>query len=100
MDLVYPPVTAAARTFFRLIDLPLKLEGAEHVPRPGCDLLVSNHVSYLDFIFVGLAAGKRRRLVRFMAKEGVFDHRISRPADARHAPHPGRPGRRPPLRGP
>jgi 1-acyl-sn-glycerol-3-phosphate acyltransferase len=43
-------------------------------------VLASNHVSYLDFMFVGLAArGQRKRLVRFMAKKSVFDHRVSGP---------------------
>lgn len=42
-------------------------------------MLVSNHVSYLDFIFTGLAALPQKRLVRFMAKESVFRHKISGP---------------------
>ncbi|CAM5671452.1 1-acyl-sn-glycerol-3-phosphate acyltransferase OS=Streptomyces tendae OX=1932 GN=GUR47_28885 PE=4 SV=1 [Streptomyces tendae] len=42
-------------------------------------MLVSNHISYLDFIFDGLAALPQKRLVRFMAKESVFRHRISGP---------------------
>jgi len=42
-------------------------------------LLASNHLSYLDFTFVGLAASKRRRLVRFMAKQEVFTHKLSGP---------------------
>ncbi|MFC7643313.1 lysophospholipid acyltransferase family protein [Streptosporangium lutulentum] len=42
-------------------------------------MLVSNHISYLDFIFAGLTALPAKRLVRFMAKKEVFDHRISGP---------------------
>ena len=42
-------------------------------------MLVSNHISYLDFIFDGLAALPQKRLVRFMAKESVFRHKISGP---------------------
>ena len=42
-------------------------------------MLASNHVSYLDFTFVGLAAYPKRRYVRFMAKKSVFDHRVSGP---------------------
>jgi 1-acyl-sn-glycerol-3-phosphate acyltransferase len=42
-------------------------------------VLASNHVSYLDFIFCGLGAQASGRLVRFMAKQEVFTHRISGP---------------------
>lgn len=42
-------------------------------------MLVSNHISYLDFIFAGFAALPSKRLVRFMAKQDVFEHRISGP---------------------
>lgn len=42
-------------------------------------MLVSNHISYLDFIFTGLAALPQKRLVRFMAKDSVFRHKISGP---------------------
>jgi 1-acyl-sn-glycerol-3-phosphate acyltransferase len=78
-DRVYPPVIGLARTWFRLQDLKLTVEGGENVPRTGGCVLVSTHVSYLDFIFVGLAAQPSKRLVRFMAKKSVFDHKISGP---------------------
>jgi len=79
-DLVYPPIIGAARTLFRALDLKLEVVGAENVPRTGGAVLVSNHVSYLDFIFAGwgaLKAGGRK--TRFMAKDDVFKHRISGP---------------------
>ncbi len=79
MDLVYPPVTVAARAIFRALDLRITISGAQRVPRRGGALLVSNHVSFLDFIFVGLAARESRRRVRFMAKQEVFTHRVSGP---------------------
>ena len=50
-DLVYPPVTALARTMFRVLDLRISVDGAEHIPRTGGAVLASNHVSNLDFIF-------------------------------------------------
>lgn len=78
-DRVYPPVIGLARLWFRALDLRLTVEGGEHVPRTGGCVLVSTHVSYLDFLFVGLAAQPSDRLVRFMAKKAVFDHRISGP---------------------
>ncbi|GAA2776876.1 lysophospholipid acyltransferase family protein [Nonomuraea dietziae] len=78
-EIVYPPVIATARTLFRIMDYRFHMEGTEHIPRSGGAVLVSNHISYLDFIFAGLGALPSKRLVRFMAKEEVFKHRISGP---------------------
>lgn len=88
MELVYPPVIAAAKTMFRVLDMKITIDGAEHIPATGGAVLASNHVSYLDFIFCGLAAQPAKRLVRFMAKKSVFDHRISGPLmrGMRHIP--------------
>jgi len=79
VELVYPPVIGAARLMFRALDLQITVTGAEHVPSTGGAVLASNHVSYLDFIFCGLAGVERKRLTRFMAKQEVFAHRISGP---------------------
>jgi 1-acyl-sn-glycerol-3-phosphate acyltransferase len=38
-----------------------------------------NHVGYLDFTYAGFAARPAHRLVRFMAKDEVFTHRVSGP---------------------
>jgi len=79
MEIVYPPVIGFAKTMFRALDLRIQIEGAEHIPATGGAVLASNHVSYLDFIFCGLGAHPAKRLVRFMAKQSVFSHRISGP---------------------
>ncbi len=78
-DLVYPPVLLAARGVFRALGLRFTIEGAHHVPRTGGAVLASNHVSYLDFTFVGYGARDAGRLVRFMAKESVFRHPVAGP---------------------
>ncbi|ROS44745.1 lysophospholipid acyltransferase family protein [Amycolatopsis thermoflava] len=78
-ELVYPPVVLFAKTMFRVLDLKLRVEGSEHVPARGGAVIACNHVSYLDFVFCGLGAQPAKRLVRFMAKKEVFDHRISGP---------------------
>ena len=64
---------------FRVLDIRFEVRGAEYIPRTGGAVLASNHVSYLDFIFCGYAAQPSGRLVRFMAKDAVFTHRISGP---------------------
>ena len=79
MEIVYPPVIGAAKMMFRALDLRIDINGAQHIPRTGGAVLASNHVSYLDFIFCGLGAQPAGRLVRFMAKKEVFDHRVSGP---------------------
>jgi 1-acyl-sn-glycerol-3-phosphate acyltransferase len=78
-DVVYPAVIGLARVVFRVQGLRFTLQGTEHVPRQGGAVMVINHVGYMDFTYAGLAARPAKRLVRFMAKNDVFDHRISGP---------------------
>ncbi|WP_330456201.1 1-acyl-sn-glycerol-3-phosphate acyltransferase [Streptomyces sp. NBC_00820] len=78
-ELVYRPVVGFAKTLFKVWDLKIDCKGSENIPRSGGAVLVSNHISYMDFIFNGLAALPQNRLVRFMAKESVFRHKISGP---------------------
>ncbi|GAA1006595.1 glycerol acyltransferase [Streptomyces sp. F-3] len=78
-ELVYRPVIGLARTMFKVWDLRIDCRGSEYIPRSGGAVLVSNHISYLDFVFNGLAALPQKRLVRFMAKESVFRHWLSGP---------------------
>jgi len=79
MDLVYPPVIMSAYGAFTLLNLKFELTGETNVPRKGGAVLASNHVSYLDFIFCGLACRPSKRLVRFMAKKSTFDNVVSGP---------------------
>lgn len=78
-DFVYPPVILTALAGFRLLGQSFQLTGTEHVPRSGGVLLACNHVSYVDFVYGGLAARPSRRLVRFMAKKEIFDHPVAGP---------------------
>ncbi|MFE3097873.1 lysophospholipid acyltransferase family protein [Streptomyces sp. NPDC059248] len=78
-ELVYRPIVGAAVTMFKALDLKIDTQGAHHIPKTGGAVLVSNHIGYLDFIFSGLAALPQKRLVRFMAKESVFRHRVGGP---------------------
>ena len=78
-ELVYPPVIGFARTVFAGLGLRFDIRGVENLPRSGGAVLASNHVGYLDFTFVGLAARPIHRLVRFMAKEAVFRHKVAGP---------------------
>ncbi|MGH8892115.1 MAG: lysophospholipid acyltransferase family protein [Actinomycetes bacterium] len=78
-ELVYPTVIALARGVFAAQGLRFTLRGTEHVPRTGGAVMAINHVGYMDFTYAGLAATPAGRLVRFMAKQEVFDHKLSGP---------------------
>ncbi len=78
-DRPYRLVIRFVLVVFRLFRFRFEVRGSEHVPTSGGAVLCSNHVSYLDFTFLGLAALPQHRLVRFMAKESVFRHRVSGP---------------------
>jgi 1-acyl-sn-glycerol-3-phosphate acyltransferase len=79
MEPVYTPVIAVARALFAAQGLKFTITGSEHFPRQGGAVLVMNHVGYFDFAYAGLAAHPSGRLVRFMAKEQVFHHKVSGP---------------------
>jgi 1-acyl-sn-glycerol-3-phosphate acyltransferase len=76
---VYEAVIRTALGLFRVLDFQFDISGVDQLPDVGGAVLASNHVSYFDFMFVGLAARDRRRLVRFMAKKEVFDNKVSGP---------------------
>ncbi len=78
-DITYPPIIVTAKTAFRLWGLSFQITGGEHVPRSGGAVLALNHISYVDFIFGGFATQPAKRLVRFMAKRELFDHRLTGP---------------------
>jgi 1-acyl-sn-glycerol-3-phosphate acyltransferase len=79
VELVYPPVIMACKAMFRVLDLKLDIQGSEHIPATGGAVLACTHVSYLDFIFSGLAALPAKRKTRFMAKQQIFANRIAGP---------------------
>jgi 1-acyl-sn-glycerol-3-phosphate acyltransferase len=79
MEPVYTPVIWIARALFAAQGLKFTITGAENIPFSGGAVLMSNHLSYLDFAYAGLAAHPSKRLVRFMAKDDVFRHKISGP---------------------
>ena len=78
-DLTYPPIIVTAKAAFRGLGQRFQLTGTEHVPRSGGVLLAYNHIGYVDFVYGGFAAHPSKRLVRFMAKRELFDHRWTGP---------------------
>jgi 1-acyl-sn-glycerol-3-phosphate acyltransferase len=78
-DRPYRFVVRLAIVVFQLFGFRFDVRGGEHVPRTGGAIICSNHVSYLDFTFLGLGALDSHRLVRFMAKASVFGHWFAGP---------------------
>ena len=78
-DVTYPPIIVTAKAAFKVLGQRIELTGTDNVPRTGGVLLAYNHIGYVDFIYGGLAANPSGRLVRFMAKRELFDHRYVGP---------------------
>ncbi|MFN2557269.1 MAG: lysophospholipid acyltransferase family protein [Nitriliruptorales bacterium] len=76
---VYRAVVATAVSTFRLMGWKVRILGAQHLPPEGPAVIASNHVGYLDFVFIGYGALSRGRVVRFMAKQEVFEHPVTGP---------------------
>ena len=79
MEPVYSSVIGFARGVFAMQGLRFTILGEDNVPRSGGAVMAVNHTGYFDFAYAGLAAQKSGRLVRFMAKDGVFSHPVSGP---------------------
>jgi 1-acyl-sn-glycerol-3-phosphate acyltransferase len=76
---VYRPVIGFARGVFAGLGLKFAITGDQNVPATGGGVVAMNHIGYLDFALAGLAFRPKKRLVRFMAKKEVFDHKVSGP---------------------
>jgi 1-acyl-sn-glycerol-3-phosphate acyltransferase len=76
---VYRPVIGFARGVFAALGLRFHVTGEDNVPVTGGGVVAMNHVGYLDFALVGNAFRPKKRMVRFMAKQEVFDHKVSGP---------------------
>jgi 1-acyl-sn-glycerol-3-phosphate acyltransferase len=79
-DLVYRPIILTARSLFFGLRLKFDIVGLENMPRTGGAVLAINHTSFLDFALSGMPAHLAgHRLVRFMAKDGIFRHPVAGP---------------------
>lgn len=77
---MYRGVVRTALSLFRALDLRLDVAGQENIPATGGGVVVINHTGYLDFAIAGVPFWHaQRRLVRFMAKQEVFRHRVGGP---------------------
>lgn len=90
MEPAYGTVIAGVRLLWRTQGLKFTITGLDNVPATGGAVVAINHTGYLDFTFAGYPAylHRPRRLVRFMAKQEVFDHKVTGPVmrALRHIP--------------
>ncbi|HPX35823.1 MAG TPA: 1-acyl-sn-glycerol-3-phosphate acyltransferase [Mycobacterium sp.] len=90
MEPAYRTVIAAVHLLWRTQGLHFTITGMENLPATGGAVVAINHTGYLDFTFAGLPffRNRPRRLVRFMAKQEVFDHKVTGPImrSLRHIP--------------
>lgn len=90
MEPAYRSVIAGVHLLWRTQGLKFTITGTEHLPATGGAVVAINHTGYLDFTFAGLPFYRQRprRLIRFMAKQEVFDHKVTGPImrSLRHIP--------------
>ncbi|WP_162196845.1 lysophospholipid acyltransferase family protein [Mycobacterium lepromatosis] len=81
MEPTYGAVIQFVRLIWRIQGLKISVRGIENLPTTGGAVIAINHTSYLDFTFAGLPAYQQGlgRKVRFMAKQEVFDGKITGP---------------------
>ncbi len=90
MEPVYGTVIQIVRLIFRIQGLKITVTGVENLPTSGGAVLAINHTGYMDFMLAGLPyyqQGQGRK-VRFMAKQEVFDNKLTGPImrSLRHIP--------------
>ena len=87
---VYGTVIALVRLTWRVQGLKFTVVGQENIPATGGAVVAINHTSYFDFTLAGLPAFREHRVrkIRFMAKQEVFDNKITGPImrGCRHIP--------------
>jgi len=80
-DSFYRPLVSATKGIFRLLGLKFDVQGQQYIPATGGAILAINHISYLDYTFAGLPPDRAgHRLVKYMAKDGIFKNPIAGPA--------------------
>lgn len=68
----YRTIIAVARPVFAAMGYKFTFTGRHHVPRWGGAVMAVNHTAYPDFLFAAMAARRRHRFVRFMAKKSIW----------------------------
>ncbi|KYH44433.1 1-acyl-sn-glycerol-3-phosphate acyltransferase [Branchiibius sp. NY16-3462-2] len=79
MEPFYGSIIRIAQGAFVAQGLKVTRIGSENIPRKGGAVIALNHIGYMDFALAGYPALDQHRMIRFMAKKEVFDHKVSGP---------------------
>lgn len=71
-DRTYRFVIRVFSMMFRLLGIRFDVRGIDNLPATGPAVLAGNHIGFLDFTFIGYAARRQGRRVRFMSKTSIF----------------------------
>lgn len=88
MEPVYSWIVPTLRSWVKVMGWKVAIRGDDHIPLSGAGVVATNHVGYLDWLFVGLAAERRHRHLRILAKKELWDKALTRPimVGAKHIP--------------
>ncbi len=78
MEYVYPFIEVVVKGAIRAMHYDVRISGEGNIPASGPGVIASNHIGYLDFVFTGLAAERRGRRVRFLAKREVWNNKVAK----------------------
>jgi 1-acyl-sn-glycerol-3-phosphate acyltransferase len=87
-ETLYHSVVGLAKVVMRIMRWRVTVSGEENIPASGPAIIAANHIGFMDFVFLGFAADRRRRVVRFMAIQKAFEHPLGGPLlrGMRHIP--------------
>jgi 1-acyl-sn-glycerol-3-phosphate acyltransferase len=88
MEPVYSWIVPTMRAWVKVMGWKVTIHGEEHIPTSGPGVVATNHIGYIDWLFVGMAAERRHRHLRILAKKELWDKPLTRPimAGAKHIP--------------
>jgi 1-acyl-sn-glycerol-3-phosphate acyltransferase len=88
MEPIYAGIAGSLIAWMRAMDWSIEISGIERIPPQGGAVVATNHVGYLDWLFVGLAGRRRGRNIRFVAKRELWERPFTRAimSGARHIP--------------
>ena len=90
MEPVFRTLEIAAKALVTATGTKITYQHLERIPSTGGAVIAINHTSYFDFTLAGLPTYRehRARKIRFMAKQEVFDNKITGPImrGCRHIP--------------
>ncbi len=78
-SVVYGLLVATARLLYRVMGWRVEVVGGHLLPRTGPVVLVANHVSHVDPLYLAIAAARHGRRLSFLGKREVFQHPVLGP---------------------